>query len=799
MIKSCLHCGSDTKKITEDFCCLGCDAAYKIINKFGFENYYKLRQIDPKERKIKPEIEEKINIDEFVIDQKNGSFAISLMVQGLHCAACVWLIESILKKQKNVLKARINLSKKSLFLQWAGEKEDGNILVSMISDIGYKLLPFDEEIILAEEKKYDDKILKALAVAGFGVGNVMLFSIVLWITGPENLGQENLGVNTRNLLHFFSALLALPVIIYSSRPFFSSALRSIKAGYPNMDLPISMAIFLACLVSLLESFRGQKYVYFDSVVMLIFLLLIGRYLDMKARKKAFSIVSEFAMLAAGFGRVKSADGKTKILPIKEIQQDMILIVAAGEKIAADGIVIDGKSEVDASLVNGETLPKIVETGAQVYSGMINLESPLKIKVTKVAQDSLLAQIVRLSEDVESKKNHYVRIADRLSKIYTPAIHILAFLTFALWFFYFGGNWEDALMKATAVLIVTCPCALALAVPIVQTIAISNFIKQGILVKSGEALERLREVGVIIFDKTGSLTLGKPRLNEVFLLKNNQRILLNDEQKNHYLKLAASLAVNSKHPISAAISKSYSGELESLSVQENRGFGLETIYQNQVIKLGRKDFCDIRGDVILSDGISENFITSFMKIGEDEIIFLLSDEIKEDSGLVIARLKKLNKRIILLSGDGEKIVREVANKTQISEFYFEQTPLSKAEFLQKLKAQNHKVLMIGDGLNDAPSLAAADVSISFSEVSDISQNIADIVIQGQKLEPIIAVINSSKKAMSLMKQNLIIALIYNLVAVPFAVAGFIKPLIAAFAMSSSSLLVLLNSLRMNKKI
>lgn len=788
MIKSCLHCGEDTKKIDEEFCCLGCSAAYKIINNLGFKNYYNLREIDPKIRKIKPETVEEIDISEFALKQNDETHSVSLMVQGLHCAACVWLIESILKKQENVVKARINLVKKTLFLQWRGDLKIGNQLIHLIHEIGYKLLPFDEEILKTEEKKYNDSILRALAVAGFGVGNVMLFSFSLWFA--DSIDMES---GTRNLLQFFSSLIALPVIIFSSRPFFSSAYKSIKAGYPNMDLAISIAIFLACAVSLLETFRSATHVYFDSAVMLIFFLLIGRYLDLRARKKAFAIASEFALLSASFGRVEE-NSKIKILPIKQLQEGMILIVAAGEKIAADGIVVEGESEIDTSLITGETLPKKIKNGQEVFAGMINLISPLKIKITKSAQNSLLAEIIRLSEEVESKKNHYIRIADRLSKFYTPAVHLLAFLTFSLWCFYFKSGWEVALMNATAVLIITCPCALALAIPIVQTIAISNFIRKGILVKSGEALEKLREINVVVFDKTGSLTIGQPKLIAVYALQNDKKILLESEQKNFYLKLAASLSKKSKHPISQAICASYDGNLEELEVQENQGLGLESNFENKVLKLGRKEFCDVQN----SFEFDEKSLTSFMKFGEDELVFLFEDEIKEDAAIVIEKLKKLNKKIILLSGDNEKIVSDVAQKLKISEFYFAQTPISKAQFLEKLRSENKKFIMIGDGLNDAPALALSDVSISFSKASDISQNIADIVIQGQKLMPIIELINSSAKAISLMKENLFIALIYNLIAVPFAIAGQIVPLFAAIAMSSSSLLVLFNSLRMNNK-
>lgn len=783
MINLCLHCGENIKKDDEKFCCLGCEAAYKIINKFGFKNYYKLREIDPAVRKIKPETAEEIDISEFIFDHGDDVFSVSLMVQGLHCAACVWLIENILKQQKNVITARINLSKKTLFLKWRGGRKAGNELAHLICEIGYKLLPFDEEIFNTLEKKYSDSILRALAVAGFGAGNIMLFSFSLWFSDMLDMGMA-----VRNLLHFFSSLIALPVIIYAARPFFSSALKSIKSGYPNMDLAISIAIFLACVVSLLETFRSAEHVYFDSAVMLIFFLLIGRYLDLKARKKAFAIASEFTMLAASFGRVEE-DAKIKILPSKQLQEGMVLVVAAGEKIAADGVVLAGESEIDTSLITGETLAKKITQGGEVFAGMINLIAPLKVKITKSAQNSLLSEIIRLTEEVESRKNHYIRIADHLSKFYTPAVHLLAFLTFLMWQFFFKSGWEVALMNATAVLIITCPCALALAVPIVQTIAISNFIRKGILVKSGEALEKLYKADIVVFDKTGSLTIGAPRLVDIFLLKNGS---VSELDKSTSLKLAASLAQKSRHPISQAIAASYHGDLEDLQTQEHQGMGLEAIFQNKILKLGRRSFCGVKNN-FESD---KNLLTCFAKFGEDELVFLFEDALKEDATIVVDNLKKSGKKIILLSGDNEKTVRGVAEKLAIEEFYFEQTPVSKVNFLEKLRVENKKFIMVGDGLNDAPALALAHISISFSKAADISQNVADIVIQGQKLMPIIDLINSSTKAISLMKQNLLIALIYNLIAVPYAISGNVVPLIAAIAMSSSSLLVLFNSLRMN---
>lgn len=781
--RECLHCGEDTKDEAEEFCCLGCDAAYKMINKIGFGSYYKLREIIPSERKIKPEDFDQIDIAEFASDEGEGGYSVSLMVQGLHCAACVWLIESILKKQENVIQARINLSKKTLFLKWKGKVGYGDELMHIIQQIGYKLLPFDLEILNNADKKYNDSILRAMAVAGFGAGNVMLISLSLWFSDILEMGA-----GTRGLLHLFASLIALPVIIYSSRPFFISALKSIKAGFPNMDLAISIAVLLACTTSLIQTFRGAEHVYFDSAVMLIFFLLIGRYLDLRVRKKAFSIATEFSLLAASFGRIEDGS-QVKILPIKQLKKDMILIVGVGEKIAADGVIMQGDGEIDTALITGETLPKNVSVGDKVYAGTINISSPLKIRITNPSQDSLLSQIVALSEEAENNKNRFIRMSDSLARFYIPVVHILAFVTFILWI-QFG--WEMALANATAVLIITCPCALALAIPIIQTIAISNFIKKGILVKSGEALEKMPKVDRVVFDKTGSLTIGQSKLIDIFLLQKDGQEKLGGEKRKYYLKLAASLAKNSCHPIALAISRDCEDVLENIVTNESKGLGLEANFENKILRLGRSNFCGIEN---YSGKIASQ--NCFMKFGDDALLFTFQDEIKDDASEVIRAFKKMGKEVILLSGDSEYVVKKVAGEVGISEFYSEQTPLSKVKFLNQLKEKNKSFIMVGDGVNDAPALALSDVSISFNNASDIAQNVADIVIQGRKLMPIIHVIKSSGRAISLMKQNLAIALVYNMIAVPYAISGNIVPLIAAIAMSSSSLLVLLNSLRMNR--
>ena len=797
MNNNCLHCEKNLEADQKDFCCNGCQSAYQIIQENNCENYYISRIISPKEFSLKPDLENELDILEFISITQNNECQVDLMIQGLHCGACIWLIENLLKKQSNVIDARINLTQKTLRIKWIGDKKYGNDLVKLINKIGYKLFPADQEILDKIEEKFDNKLFKSLAVAGFGAGNIMLFSLPLWF-------DSNFEINgaTRKLLHLLSSIIALPVLIYSGRIFFISAFKSLLLGLPNMDLPISIAIFLASIVSIIQTFRGGQNVYFDSAVMLVFFLLIGRYLDFKARKKAFNIASEFSMLQAGFGRVE-IDKKIRVLPIKELCENMILIVAVGEKIACDGIVIQGQSHIDNSLISGESIPEKVQKNSLVYGGSINLSSPLQIKITKNSQNGVLSQIINLISNIENKKNIYVRIADKFSKYYTPIIHILALITFIFWYFYFKSNWEIALMNATAVLIITCPCALALAIPIAQTIAISNFLKRGIIMKNGESLEKINNIEYIIFDKTGSITIGKPILKNIYEIEDENIKKLNSEDEKFYLKIAVSMAKFSKHPISQSLCNSFDGELDNVEVKEYSGNGLEAYFGEKKALLGSADFCKIYNEnsqIILQNSQSEFSanLKCYMNFNNKKIIFTFDDELKSDAKIVVDFLKKINKKIILLSGDNENEVRRIAKITGIEKFYWQKNPLEKAQILQELNAKNIKFMMIGDGLNDAPSLALSTVSVSFSKAIDISQNIADIIINSSKLNPLISIFLYSKSTLKIMKQNLILALIYNIFALPFAMAGYVVPLIAAIAMSSSSLLVVINSLRLNSK-
>jgi Cu2+-exporting ATPase len=799
-MKQCLHCQEEIRNNHDQFCCLGCQTAYQIINQEGFQSYYQNR-VNITSSALKPENYQQLDLAEIVKSEGDRNDA-KLMIDGIQCAACIWLIENIIKKESDVVKVRINLANKILSLTWFGEVSKINDIAKKIAQIGYKIFPIDENILEQSDKKYNDSILKSLAIAAFGAGNIMLFSFSLWFSDSISMGFA-----TRDLLHLFSSLIALPVIFFAAEPFFSSAYYSIKRGYPNMDLAISIAISLAFLVSLIQTFRGGEYVYFDSAVMLIFFLLIGRYLDLKARKKAFDIASEFSLLSVSFARAE-IDGEVKILSSKKISEGMILIVAAGEKIAADGVVIEGESQIDASIINGESIYKNVAVGDQIFASTTNVSSPIKIKVVKTTQNSLLTKIIELSEEAEIKKNYFVRLADKVAKIYTPAVHLLAFFTFCLWF---KNSFEVALMNAIAVLIITCPCALALAVPIIQSLTISKFLKKGILIKSGEVIEKIDQIDHFIFDKTGTLTKGQLQLTDII---SHQNI-----DKKEILSIAALLASASIHPISKAITearnknfftdenqlKKPQENLKIFEIVENKGFGIEAKTEFGDIFLGRADFCKIDLAKFLSfiknseisKNSSQNQLRCFFKYGEVEAVFIFSDQLKSDAKEIIQQLKKLNKKIILLSGDIEEEVVKTASFLGIEEFYYEKNPLEKFEFVNRLKNSGKKILLAGDGINDVASLALADISISFANASDLARKSADVIIESDKTKQIIDLINIGKKSKNLMKQNLSLALIYNVFAVPFAIMGFVSPLIAAIAMSSSSLLVVINSLRINK--
>lgn len=712
--------------------------------------------------------------ESLVQDGLDGHNELSVLVSGVHCAGCIQKIESSLAKEQDIEKARLNFSTGRLAMSWDGDKTRANDFVALVEKLGYGVKPYDPKTEADETQRQERFLLLCLGVAGFAMGNIMLISVGLWSANADG----SMEMATRELFHWISALIAIPAILFSGRPFFRSAGKALRAGHTNMDVPISLALVLATSMSVWETFKHGEHVYFDSAVMLMFFLLIGRYLDFRARKNARSSATDLLSTLSGFANVIIEEsGKVKRLPIRDLREDMIVQVAAGEKFPVDGLVENGESSVDTSLVTGETLPRDIKPEAQVYAGTVNLSSSVTVRVEKAAEDSLLADVVRLMEQAGQSQAAYVQIADKAAKLYTPVVHSLAAIAFLGWLFIGGIDWQDALLIAVTVLIITCPCALGLAVPVTQVLATGRLMKEGILVKSGDALERLSKIDMAIFDKTGTLTLGKPVLQSGY-----------DAQ---VLQKAASLAMHSRHPLSKGITEAYDGELLDVShAEEISGQGLKGIINGKSVRLGSRNWCGDKNAPATSD-----LEIWFQEENATPVQFTLKDVLRSDAAETI---KALNLKTVLLSGDREAVAQDIARESGIENVYAEKNPAEKFDILDGFKNNGQTVLMVGDGLNDAPVLAAADVSMAPGTAIDMAQNAADIVFMGDKLAPVKEAYEVAKLSQKLVKQNFALAVIYNIFVIPMALAGMVTPMIAALAMSGSSLVVIANSFRIKLK-
>ena len=774
----CLHCGlpipSDSSG-GKEFCCAGCEAAYGMVQGLGLESYYQRRCIDPDVRPMRPEAEETVfDFSSYVKTEEDGTASLHLMIEGMQCAACVWLIESVLARQEGVIHARINMTTRRLVLKWHPEKSDAEKLVGIIGQLGYKAAPFDPLVLGAETKAYEKNLLISMAVAGFAAGNVMLFSVSVWAGYFQGMGPA-----TRELMHWLSALITLPAVAYGGMPFYRSAITALKSRRTNMDVPISLAVLLASGMSLFETIRGGEHVYFDSAITLLFFLLVGRYLDSRARGRARSMGEHLLALSATAVSVLNDDGSRSVIPPSKVRPGMRVLVSAGERISVDGKIIDGTSDIDTQLINGESIPAVAKPDTTVFAGTMNLTSPVTIIVTAVGEDTLLAEILRLMEAAEEGRARYVAIADRVSALYAPVVHGLALIAFVGWWLFVGAPWQQALMVAVAVLIITCPCALALAVPAVQVVASGRFLRRGILLKSGTALERLAEVDYVVFDKTGTLTMGKAELSK-------QNEITNDD-----VALAASMALASKHPLSRALVQAAGNNaIATKGVEEVPGAGLLLKTELGEIRLGRRDWCGVENNIPASGPelwlVRPNF---------PPLQFTFVDRLRPDGAEVIKNLQQMGLGVELLSGDREETVAMVAKELNIKTWNAGLSPTDKTTRLAELAGEGHRVLMVGDGINDAPALAGAHASLSPSSAADISQTAADIVYQGDKLSPVIEILDVARMADRLIKQNFALSFIYNASTIPLAMLGMVTPLIAAIAMSSSSLVVIGNSLRL----
>jgi Cu2+-exporting ATPase len=699
---------------------------------------------------------------------------VTLAVSDMHCGACILSVEGTLGKLPGVVTARANLSARRATIAYERERLGIEDLIGALTRAGHEAAELSATPD-AEAAARDADLIKRLGVAGFAAMNVMLLSVSVWAGASGDMDQS-----AQSLFHWLSALIAVPAIAYSGQPFFRSAAGALRGGRLNMDVPISLGVLLATGMSLFQTMRGSEQVYFDAAITLLAFLLIGRLLDQQMRTKAAGAAANLLGFRSSYASRVHDDGRIERIAARTLQPGMHVLCAAGERIAADGLVVDGISDIDDSLLTGETATKTARPGTSVYAGTLNLTAPVTIQATATDEGSLLSEIARLMEAAEQNRGRFMRLADRAARIYAPAVHVLGLTTFLGWLA-LGHGWEPALTAAIAVLIITCPCALALAVPAVQVAASSRLFAKGLILKAADGLERMAETDTVVFDKTGTLTTGEPRIANAGAIDSRT------------LSAAARLAAVSRHPYSRAIvaeaaRRGHLVEAASGGV-EVPGSGLSSTDARGEERLGSPSWCGIEcnSDV--------HAVICYRDAAGHVTAFEMSDTLREDAVEIVAALRKGGYKVELLSGDSVGAVAEAARNAGIADWHGGKRPDEKIARLEELKAQGRRVLMVGDGLNDAPALAAAHASLSPASAADISQTAADGIMQGKKLGGVVEALAVAKAAHRLAIQNFGVAILYNVFFVPLAMAGLVTPLIAAIAMSASSITVVANAIRL----
>ncbi len=712
----------------------------------------------------------------FVLEVAPGRAHVDFLVPEMHCAGCISAVERALGAAPGVLAARANLTSHRVGVDFDAATGSPDAMLAALEGLGYTARPFDAAILdAAATDKTGKELMLAMAVAGFAAGNIMLLSVSVWSGATDA---------TRDLFHWISAMIALPALAYAGRPFFRSAWRALSARRLNMDVPISLAVILASSMSLFETATHGEHAWFDASIGLLFFLLVGRFLDHRMRDVARSAAARLLSLSARSAMRLDPDGTAMHVPIGEILPGDRVRVAAGERVPVDGDVLEGASDVDRSMLTGEADPELVEAGRKVFAGTLNLTGSLTVQVTARTEATLLADIVRLMEAAERSGSQFVRIADRASRLYAPAVHVLALATFFGWLA-MGGGWHQALTACVAVLIITCPCALGLAVPAVQVVASGLLLRRGIMLKDGTALERLAGVDTVVFDKTGTLTRGAAQLVEA------------PTADVGLWALAAALGSASRHPLARSLAAATSARgiapASLTRVVEHAGLGMEGEWRRETVRLGRREWVGGADDVSPGNsGRSE----IWLRLGAGRpLAFRFEDALRSDAASTIAGLKALGLKVMLFSGDHTKAVRSAALRAGIDLWRAQCLPADKAGALASMRAGGACVLMVGDGINDAPALATADVSMSPASASDISQTAAGLVFTGERLAPVLTAFRTARAARRTILENIALAIGYNLIAVPIAVTGHATPLIAAIAMSTSSIVVTANALRL----
>ena len=787
---TCFHCalpnpaGSDFTVEIEgalrSVCCPGCKAVAELIRDSGMSNYYSMRDA-PEPGAGKPS-EDQAEWQVFNNDDMLAAFAdldestaeVTIYAGGMYCSACSWLIETSLTSISGIQSADVNPMTHRVRVRWSHDVLGLGDILAKLADLGYRPQPLTADDSTRPEVSEQRTALKRLLVASLGMMQVMMFAVGLY--AGEFSGID---ANMQHFLRLVSFFVTTPVVFYAGRPFFVSAWRGLAARMPGMDLPVSIAIGAAYAASVYATFTRGPSVWFDSVAMFVFFLTLGRYLEMRARHRSIDRGAALSQILPNTTTLLVGDKRT-VVPVAQLAKGDIVLIRAGDPVPADGVIDNGQTSVDESMLTGEAEPQPRSVGDFLAAGCINLDAQIKMRVNATGGDTTLGAISRLSERARFARPAFVRIADRIASYVVLTLLFVATAVAAYWYLTAP---ERAFVITLSVLVVTCPCALALATPAAFAAAGGRFSELQLLVTNGNAIEVLARATHIVFDKTGTLTVGKPTLESL-------KTFSEDYDKEHCLLIAAALEQSSSHPIAHAFRSDQALPIvtdPTVHVAE----GVSGSIDGQTWRIGRAGFA-----------IAKSFDANSDKIvlaadGHRVAEFAIRDPLRADAHEALRSLKSLGLTLSLASGDNERSVAAVADALGISDFHFNRTPEEKLGIIEKLQSRGERVVMVGDGINDAPVLAGADTSIAPAHGALLAQTSADVIMLGESLHPLVTAIAMSRKTLSIVRQNLVWAVVYNATALPLAVVGLVPPWLAAIGMSASSLVVVLNALRLNR--
>lgn len=787
------------------FCCNGCRGIYKLIHEEGLDRFYEDRTW--KDAGIRSSaLKREIDIKPFaghVRDVKVSSQKeVDIFIEGIRCASCVWLNEKILSRTEGIEYARVNYATHRARIRWNPEVIGLDRILKRIISIGYNPRPYSESEQFRRQKAEARDLLVRFGTAGFLSSQLMIYTTALYAGYFQGIDTK-----TKLIFEIIAMLLTIPVIFYSGMPFIRNTFKGLRHLNFNMDSLITIGAGSAFIYSIYQMFIGGK-VYFDTSAMIITLILLGRYMETTAKGKASETIERLSELspkeARLVGNQQSAISgqEIKIVPISSIKKGELIQVIPGERIPLDGTVVDGESEVDESIITGESKPIHKRAGHEVIGGSMNLYGTLVFRVTKTGKETVLSNIIKAVEDAQARKPQIQTIADRVVGIFVPVILIIAFLTVAAHMLK-GASTQYALMTGISVIVIACPCSLGLATPIAILIFTSMASPKGILARGGEVIENAGRADHVIFDKTGTITLGRPVLKETIVFDR-------DVDREYILSLAASIERLSEHSIGHAITESAKG-LNLFDVSEFKaipGKGVEGTIGSKKVFIGSMGLMDESG--CSSDSIQflmdvslqfEKNCDTVIYMGWDKrvrALFVISDVIRDEAIEVVDELRKANTTVSIVSGDNRITTGSIASMVGVDRAISEASPVAKKELVTDMQSKGHNILMVGDGINDAPALTEAMVGIAMGRGTDIAMESADAVLVRNDLKLILYFMNLSKKTFSIIKQNIFWAFFYNIIAIPLAVSGVLHPIIAAGAMAASSLFVVGNSLRIRNR-